>query len=119
MSVTEYDPPTMTRGDLKPDLEVVLGDDAGVAVFSAVTPDMVTVTGVMDGVVVFSDTVDAVTPSGDGKTMRVVRAWAPGDVDTSGRMWVTFSVAWPGAKPQTFPEDSPLILYIRPAPGDQ
>lgn len=118
MSVMDYEPPTMTRGDLKPDLEVTLGDAAGVANFSVVTAGQVTVLGVMNGTVVVDDVVDSVTPSVDGKTLKVVRAWEVAEVDASGRMWVCFRVDWPGAKPQTFPEDSPLILYVRRAPGD-
>lgn len=118
MSVMDYEPPTMTRGDLKPDIDVVLGDASSAANFSAVTPEQVTVIGVMNGVVVVDDVVDEVFPAEDGKTMRVVRAWEPDEVDDSGRMWVVFRVDWPGEKPQTFPEDTPLMLYFRQAPGD-
>lgn len=119
MSVMDYEPPTMTRGDLKPDLDVVLGDESNLADFSAVNAGMVRVLGVMNGEVVLDDDVDTVIPSGDGKTLRVIRAWTAGEVDESGRMWVCFKVAWPTGKPQTFPEDTPLIMNIRPAPGDQ
>lgn len=118
MSVMEYDPPTMTRGDLKPDLEATLGDARGVANFSAVDPDMVTVVVVLNGAVIVEDVVDDAIPSPDGKTVVVTREWQDGETAESGRMWVCFRINWPGAAPQTFPEDSPLIMNIRPAPGD-
>ena len=109
---------TITRGDLKPDLEIIIGDDAAQADFSAVTAGMCTVTGELDGAVVFSGPPASVSPSPDGKELTLVRPWVAGDTDSTGRMWITVQVLWPDGDPQTFPEDSALLLQIRRAPGD-
>lgn len=118
MSIIALDPPTMTRGDLKPDLTVDIGDALGIADFSAIDETMVQVSVVQGTVALVLAQPTAFTPSDDGKTARVVRAWEAGETDAVGRCWVNVIVAWPAGKPQHFPEDTPLRLDIRPAPGD-
>lgn len=118
MSAVLTDPPTMTRGDLEPTLEVEVGDEEGVADFSTLSADDVTVRAQLGDNLVVDDKVDAIIPSVDGKTARVLRNWVAGETDLPGRMWITIVVAWPGGKPQHFPEDTPLLLNIRRAPGD-
>lgn len=118
MSIIGFEPPTMTRGDMKPDLVVDIGDALGFADFSALVPDQVRISVVQGTVALVLDNVDSITPSGDGKTARVVRAWQAGETDAKGRCWVSVIVDWPTGEPQHFPEDTPLRMYIRPAPGD-
>lgn len=108
----------IVRGDLKPDLEVTIGDEAGAANFSGVTPAQVSILAEQGGVIVINDVVDQVTPSTDGKTMIVRRAWASGETAVPGHMWLTVVVAWTGSAPQTFPASGPLRLDIRRAAGD-
>lgn len=108
----------IVRGDRKPDLQVTLSDAASAATFASVTPSMVRVVAEMDGLRVIDAQPDSVTPSVDGKTAVVKRAWADGDTDEVGRMWITVVVTWPGADPQSFPADGPLRLDIARAAGD-
>lgn len=112
------DPPTMTRGDLEPPVEIEIGDEQGIADFSDLAPADVRVVAVQGSLEVVNDAVTSVVPSADGKTARVLRTWASGETDDWGRMWITVVVDWPGGRPQHYPEDTPLLLNIRKAPGD-
>jgi hypothetical protein len=118
MNAVEFDAPTMTRGDLKPDLEVIIGDASDDADFSALDESMVTVSCVQGSLAVVLDQPTLIESLDGGARLRVVREWGDGETDVAGRIWVTISVAWPGTKPQHFPEDTPLLLNIRKAPGD-
>lgn len=109
---------TMVRGSLKPDLEIVITDAAGAATFTGVSASDVTVIGEQNGQIVMSGQPDTFTPSPDGKSATVKRAWHLGETDNQGRMWVTVRVNWPGTKPQTFPDDAGLRLDITRAAGD-
>lgn len=108
----------IVRGDQKPDLQITLSDAAGAATFASVTPAQVRIVAEQDGTVVIDGPPDSVTPSTDGSTAVVRRAWADGDTDTAGRMWISVVVEWSGADPQTFPANGPLRLDIARAAGD-
>lgn len=108
----------MTRGDVKPDLQINLTDASGTANFIGITASQVRVIGELGGSVLFDSEPTEVTPSGDGTSMIVRRVWAPEDTDEVGILWVTVVVDWPSDKAQSFPEEGPLRLDIRRAPGD-
>lgn len=110
---------TMTRGDLKPDAVITISDARSDADFSTLTPQEVLVIGEMAGVEVINAHPTAVTAAADGKSAEVRYAWATGDTDVVGRMWLRVVVTWPDGDPQTFPKGTPLYLDIRRAPGDQ
>lgn len=118
MSNIQEETPTITRGDLQPDLAVMVGDDEGFADFTTITPADCIVLGEMNDVLVVNDQPTTCEASLDGKTMLVVREWVAGETDLAGRMHVTVRVLWPGGEPQTFPDDTPLILNIRRRAGD-
>lgn len=107
-----------TRGAVKPDLQVTIGDSTGTADFSSLTPDKVFVVGEMDEQVIFDSPATSITPAPDGKSAIVKRAWAPADVDTAGRLWVQVRVMWTASAPQWFPSSGPLRVDIVRAPGD-
>jgi hypothetical protein len=110
--------PTLTRGDLKPDVVITISDSRADADFSDLTTANVRVIGEINGVEVFNSLATVVTPAEDGKSAEVRRAWSAGDTDVVGRMWVRVVVTWPGGPPQTFPKGTPPYLDIRRAAGD-
>jgi hypothetical protein len=112
------EPATLTRGDLKPDAVITISDARDDADFSGLDVGQCMIIGEMDGEVVFGDPPDSVVPAGDGKSALVTRAWKTGDTDESGRMYVWVLVTWGATAPQHFPQDTPLIVDIRRAPGD-
>ena len=118
MTVMDMEPVSITRGDLRPDLEVVIGDDANDVNFSGLTVDDVTVFCEMDGLIVASGHPDTITPQAANKELLVVREWVDGETDTAGRMYITVEVKWSDGDPQTFPDDTPLMLHIRRKAGD-
>lgn len=84
----------MYRGDLKPDLQITLTDDA--------TPvDLTTAASIrligMRGSTVAID--EDVTGTAEGV---VTYEWQLADTATTGRILVEVEVTWPGEKPQTF-----------------
>lgn len=109
---------SMTRGDLKPDLEITISDGDGVADFSGLDVGDCTVICEINGVVVVEDPPTSVTPAQDGQSAVVVRQWVAGETDEVGRMWCVVEVDWGTDKPQTFPQDSALRLDIGRASGD-
>ena len=109
---------TMTRGDLLPDVLITIADARSSADFSTLTTSQVLIVGEVNGTVKFSDNPVSVTPAPDGKSAVLRYAWAPGDTDTAGRMYIWAVVTWNGSRPQTFPDDRPLFIDIKPAPGD-
>lgn len=108
----------MTRGDLLPDLEIVIADTAADADFSTLTAGACFLVAEMDGVKVIDDAFDTITVAPDGKSATLKRAWAAGETATVGRMYLSVRVEWPVGLPQTFPESAPLRLDIRRAAGD-
>ena len=84
----------MYRGDLKPDLEVVLTDD-GLPIDLTPT-DNINVIGMQNREVLFT------RPGFGSAAGLVTMQWEPGDTDTAGRIDIEVEVIWPGGKPQTF-----------------
>lgn len=109
---------TLTRGDRKPAAYITLSDARADANFTNLAVDKITVIGERNGSIVFSGHPDTIEPSQDGKSAVIVRSWQVGDTDVAGRMYITVQVEWPDGAVQTFPNDSPLSLDIRRAPGD-
>jgi len=110
---------TIKRGDRKPDLEIIIGDDDAEADFTDVTVGMVRVLGELDGVLVVDGTPSLVVPSQDGKELTVTYPWGVGETDVAGRMWLSVEVEWAVDNTQTFPEEGALLFGIERAPGDQ
>lgn len=108
----------MYRGDTKPDLGIIIGDNREVADFSGLTPGVVSIVGVLGGFVKIDKNVDSVTPAQDGKSATVRYSWASADTDTVGTLFVTVRVDWGGDNVQHFPEGGMLQIPINPAPGD-
>lgn len=109
---------TMKRGDLKPDLEITISDARASADFSTVAASACRIIGEMDGVVVLNDTADTITVAADNKSATVKRAWAAGETDTAGRLWLAVEVDWGAGAPQTFPRAGSLYLDIERDLGD-
>jgi hypothetical protein len=114
----DYDVACIVRGSLKPDLEVTITDEEGEVDFTGLTASMVTMTCEMDSTVVATGEPYVADVAPDGKSAVVKRSWVAGETDTVGRMWVSVTVDWPGAKPQTFPAAGPLRLDVVRAAGD-
>ena len=108
----------MTRGDLLPELEIVIADSAGDADFSSLTANACYLVAEMDGIEVIDAVFDSIAVAQDLKSATLKRAWVAGETDTVGRMYLSVRVNWPGGVPQTFPEGAPLRLDIRRAAGD-
>lgn len=109
----------IARGDLKPRLEITIGDAAGIADFGAITAADVRIVAEQDGVVIVDSAPNSITPSTDGHSATVIRQWQAGETDAIGRMWISVVVKWPDAAyPQTFPDDGPLRLDVRRNAGD-
>lgn len=109
----------MVRGDLKPDLMIQVADARSDADFSNLTAANCRVVCVMNGRTVVDDTVDTITIAADGKSAILSRAWELGETDTAGKMYIRAVIEWPGSKPQSFPDDTFLVLPIRAANDDQ
>ncbi len=112
------DHPQIARGDLKPDIVMTISDARQDADFSILTASDVRIVGEMEDAVIFDSTVDSITPAQDNKSAILRRAWATGDTDEAGVLWVRAIVSWPGAKPQSFPRTGPLRIDIGRSAGD-
>lgn len=110
--------PTMTRGDTQPDLAVTISDTRASADFSVLVASDCRIQVERDGILIVDSPATAITIAADNKSAIVSRPWGVGETDIAGRLWVQVEVNWPGAKPQTFPDDGPLRLDIGRAPGD-
>lgn len=106
---------TITAGDLKPDLEITLADARADANFSLVDAADCHIYGVVNGILKVDDVATSITVAPDNKSAVVKREWVAGETDTTGRMWISVEVTWTDGDTQTFPEDTPLRLDIRPA----
>ena len=113
-----HDTKVKTRGSVKPDLQVTIGDETGTADFSTLTPAKVFVVGEMNGVVIFDSPANEVVPAQDGKSAIIRRAWAPAEVEDVGHLWIQVRVEWTASAPQWFPSTAPLRVDIVRAPGD-
>lgn len=108
----------MTRGSLKPDLQVTIGDDSDTADFSTLTVADIRIVAEQNGLTVVDGPITLLDVSTDGHEATVSRAWQDGETDLQGRMWISVVVAWESGKEQWFPADGPLRLDINRAPGD-
>lgn len=108
----------MKRGDLKPDLEVIIGDDDAEADFSTLTAGACAIVVEQDNDVIVDDAADSIAVAPGNKTAILKRAWETGETDRDGRHWVQVRVTWPDGDIQYFPEDGALRLDIERAPGD-
>jgi hypothetical protein len=116
MIMTEM--PTITRGNLKPDLQISITDDSETSSFMGLAASAYTITGEMDGVVVFSGIPTGVALSNNNFTATLTRPWTAGETDEVGRLWLSVEVEWSSGKKQTFPDSGPLRLDVARAAGD-
>jgi hypothetical protein len=110
--------PTITRGDLKPDLRVAITDDSQTSTFNGLPLSAYTIKGELDGQVVFSGNPTGVALSNSDYTATLTRPWSAGETDNVGRLWISVEVEWSSGKKQTFPDDGPLRLDVSRAAGD-
>jgi hypothetical protein len=110
--------PTITRGNLKPDLQISITDDSETSSFMGLAASAYTITGEMDGVVVFSGIPTGVALSNNNFTATLTRPGTAGETDEVGRLWLSVEVEWSSGKKQTFPDSGPLRLDVARAAGD-
>lgn len=115
--MTSTDIRTITQGDRKPDLQIVLSDVANDANFSALDTSAYEIIIEQGDDIVVAQPPTSVDPSDDGKSVNLVYEWGELDTANVGRMYVRVWVEWPDGLRQTFPADKPLYLDVRPAPA--
>lgn len=97
---------TIHRGDRLPNFAATLADADGNA------PDLDTATEVRFQLRSTRDGTTKVDGAATGDGAVATYEWAAGDTDTPGRYWAEIHVTWPGELPQTFPNDTPIVVHI-------
>mgnify|MGYP001562053329 CR=1 FL=1 len=101
----------MKRGDLEPDLVVVVEDAAGLANLNLVVSWRII--GKLHGVLVVNGApTTVVVDSGNSAKATISRAWVSGETAVTGDMQVEVEAMWPGARPQTFPASGYGVVRI-------
>lgn len=108
---------TITQGDLHPPIQMVLSDNGDEVDFSSVQLDSIQIVAEQGSGTLFIDSPDDKVVAQDGKSVTITRAWESGETDQVGRVYIRAWVIWPDDRKQTFPNDKPLYLDIRPAPA--
>ena len=96
--------------DLKPDLQIVVQDEAHVADLTGVVSWRIL--GKLKGVLVVNGAPDSVVVDPVKWKATLTRAWVSGDTVTAWDMRVEVEAMWPGSKPQTFPASSTGTVRI-------
>lgn len=100
------------RGDLEPDLVLIVEDADGETNLNAVVSWRIL--GTLHGELVIDDAPDLIeVDAGNASKATLTRAWVAGDTAAVGELRVEVEAMWPGSRPQTFPASGYGVVRIR------